>query len=296
LSFIINVILLGLKITAAVQSGSLAIIASSLDSLLDLLSGSILFLISRAINKPDPYKYPVSKSSLEPVGIIVFACVMGMTSLYILQDAVQTLIYGFTGSPKIISLDSFSIAILSATICIKLCLHIYCRMVAVHSSLVGALAQDHLNDVKTNIVAMVAALLASSFHTYWWTDPVGAFLLSAFIIVNWIGSGKDQIGMLVGASAPPAVIGQLAYLAAHHDARILRVDKVLAYHFGMRYIVEVDVVLPEDMPLKLTHDIGESLEIKIEKMSIVERAFVHLDYECTHQPEHKIVTSTTARR
>jgi hypothetical protein len=101
------------------------------------------------------------------------------------------------------------------------------------------------------------------------------------------------------------------YLAAHHDARILRVDKVLAYHFGTRYLCEVDVVLPESMPLKETHDIGEvspaawmrrtragvskspvvpcaqSLEIRIEALPMVERAFVHCDYEYTHKAEHK---------
>jgi len=289
-SFLVNVCLLVLKVIAAVQSGSLAVIASSLDSLLDLLSGGILFLISRAISKPDPYKYPVSKARFEPLGIVVFACVMGMTSLYIAVESVQELIEGLTNSPKTIFLDNFSVGILVGTIAIKILLFLYCKAVSRFSSLVGALAQDHMNDVKTNMVAIAAALIASYYHSYWWTDPVGAFLLSAFIIVNWVGSAKDQIGALVGSAAPAAVIGQLAYLAAKHDPRILRVDKVLAYHFGLRYIVEVDIVLPEDMALKETHDIGESLEIKIERLSIVERAHVHLDYEFTHRPEHKVLS------
>jgi len=54
-----------------------------------------------------------------------------------------------------------------------------------------------------------------------------------------------------------------------------------------RFICEVDIVLPEDMPLKQTHDIGEALEIKIENLDVVERAFVHIDYEWEHQAEHK---------
>ncbi len=43
------------------------------------------------------------------------------------------------------------------------------------------------------------------------------------------------------------------------------------YYFGNRIIAEVDVVLPEDMPLKLAHDIGETLQIAIEKLPFVER-------------------------
>ena len=53
----------------------------------------------------------------------------------------------------------------------------------------------------------------------------------------------------------------------------------------------MDIVLPEEMSLKQSHDIGESLQLKIERLPEVERAFVHLDYETEHSPfsEHKQV-------
>ncbi|KAL8524320.1 hypothetical protein ACS0TY_014050 [Phlomoides rotata] len=52
----------------------------------------------------------------------------------------------------------------------------------------------------------------------------------------------------------------------------------------------VDIELPEDFPLIEAHAIGESLQIKIEQLPEVERAFVHLDYECDHKPEHTILS------
>jgi divalent metal cation (Fe/Co/Zn/Cd) transporter len=51
--------------------------------------------------------------------------------------------------------------------------------------------------------------------------------------------------------------------------------------------VEADIVLPEDMSLGHAHNIGETLQEKLEQLSEVERAFVHIDFEYTHQPEHK---------
>lgn len=51
----------------------------------------------------------------------------------------------------------------------------------------------------------------------------------------------------------------------------------------------MDIELPEDLPLKEAHAIGESLQIKIEELPEVERAFVHLDFECDHKPEHSIL-------
>lgn len=42
------------------------------------------------------------------------------------------------------------------------------------------------------------------------------------------------------------------------------------------------------MSLREAHDIGESLQMKIESLPMVERAFVHLDFETTHKPEHDV--------
>jgi divalent metal cation (Fe/Co/Zn/Cd) transporter len=49
---------------------------------------------------------------------------------------------------------------------------------------------------------------------------------------------------------------------------------------------QVDIELPEDMLLKEAHNIGETLQNKLEALPEVERAYVHLDFECSHKPEH----------
>jgi hypothetical protein len=62
-----------------------------------------------------------------------------------------------------------------------------------------------------------------------------------------------------------------------------------AYHAGQNYYVEVDVVMDEELPLKVTHDVGQSLQRKLEGLADVERAFVHVDYDHFHDvhEEHK---------
>lgn len=52
----------------------------------------------------------------------------------------------------------------------------------------------------------------------------------------------------------------------------------------------MDIELPEDLSLKEAHAIGETLQVKLEKLPEVERAFVHLDFECSHKPEHSVLT------
>jgi len=67
LSNIFNIILLGAKVFASVQSRSLAIIASTLDSLLDCLSGFILWYTARSMQTQNPYKYPIGKKRMQPL-------------------------------------------------------------------------------------------------------------------------------------------------------------------------------------------------------------------------------------
>ena len=75
-------------------------------------------------------------------------------------------------------------------------------------------------------------------------------------------------------------------LAMTHSSQILALDTVRAYYSGPRIIVEVDVVMAPDETLRDTHDVAEALQVKLESLPDVERAYVHIDYETVHKPEH----------
>jgi len=114
-------------------------------------------------------------------------------------------------------------------------------------------------------------------------------LVALIILRSWTFAAYEQIELLVGKSADPEFLQRLTYIAMSHHPEILKVDTCRAFHVGSNLYVEIDIVLPPDMPLIKTHDIGESLQIKLEQIPEVERAWVHLDFEFRHKPEHKIV-------
>lgn len=281
-----NIALLILKIYATVRSGSIAIAASTLDSLLDLMAGGILWFTHLTMKNVNIYKYPIGKLRMQPVGIIVFAAVMATLGFQILVQAVEQLIEN-DPKPKMSSTQLIWLytIMLSATV-VKLALWLYCRTSG--NDIVRAYAKDHYFDVVTNVVGLAAAVLGDKF--YWWLDPVGAVLLAIYTISNWSGTVWENAVTLVGQSAPPEMLQKLTYLVIRHDPQIKRVDTVRAYTFGVLYFVEVDIELPEELPLKEAHAIGESLQIKLEQLPEVERAFVHLDFECDHKPEHSVLS------
>lgn len=279
-----NVVLLLLKIYATVESGSLAIAASTLDSLLDLMAGGILWLTHLSMKSINIYKYPIGKVRVQPVGIIIFAAIMATLGFQVLVQAVEQLVEDNPSEKMTHDQLVWLYSIMITATVVKLALWFYCK--SSRNEIVRAYAKDHYFDVVTNVVGLVAAILGDMF--YWWIDPAGAIVLALYTISNWSGTVLENAVSLVGQSARPEMLQKLTYLALRHP-QVKRIDTVRAYTFGVLYFVEVDIELPEDLPLKEAHTIGETLQIKLEKLPEVERAFVHLDFECEHKPEHSIV-------
>jgi hypothetical protein len=76
-TFWVNVALFVAKTFASVESLSLSIIASTLDSFLDLLSGSVIFFASWIVNgRSRELKFPGGTSRIEPLAVLIFAVAM----------------------------------------------------------------------------------------------------------------------------------------------------------------------------------------------------------------------------
>ncbi|XP_072964135.1 metal tolerance protein 7-like isoform X2 [Typha angustifolia] len=282
ISNIVNLVLFVGKVVASVESKSMAVIASTLDSLLDLLSGLILWFTSHSMKKSNKYSYPIGKRRMQPVGIIVFASVMGTLGFQVLLESGRQLVTQshttFNRAKEIWMITSMA----SVTI-VKFILMIYCR--TFKNEIVRAYAQDHFFDVITNSIGLASALLAVKY--YWWMDPLGAILIALYTITTWAKTVLENVWTLIGKTAPADYLTKLTYLIWNHHEEIRHIDTVRAYTFGTHYFVEVDIVLPGDMLLSQAHDIGEALQEKLEQLPEVERAFVHVDFEFTHRPEHK---------
>jgi divalent metal cation (Fe/Co/Zn/Cd) transporter len=114
-------------------------------------------------------------------------------------------------------------------------------------------------------------------------------------MVSWVSTAFEQVWLLVGKGAPKEFLSKVIYLAITHDSQILKIDTVCfihldmplrfttnfcikcrAYHAGEKYYVEVDIIMDESAPLKVTHDVSQTLQRKIEGLEDVERAFVHV--------------------
>ncbi|KAI6187501.1 Metal tolerance protein 7 [Aphelenchoides besseyi] len=277
ITLLINISLTIAKAFASYLSGSLSIISSLVDSLVDITSGVVIWATSRAIRKHDPYHYPAGRTRLEPVALIIVSVIMAVASVQMIVQSLESII-NFNIDPHV---NLPTLIIMISTILLKGILFIVCRRYCDNPS-VQILAQDHLNDCLSNSVALICAFCAQRFWVY--LDPLGAIVVACYIAITWYLTGKEQLVRLSGKSAEPEFINRIIKLCLDHDPLILYIDTVYVYHFGTRFLVEIHVVMNQELTLKVTHDVSESLQNSIESLPDVERAFVHVDYEFEHKP------------
>ncbi|KAG0227406.1 hypothetical protein BGW42_002961 [Actinomortierella wolfii] len=284
ISMLANVTLVLSKIWTVVMSASLAVLASMIDSLMDLLSGCIVwYSVRMRKDAKDGHNYPVGKARMEPLGVIVFGSIMMTSFAQVLLQSVERLLAGEEDHP--VELDRITLILLAANILIKLALWLWCRTIK-NSSSVQALAQDHYIDVIFNVFSTFFPV-AGKFLNLWWLDAAGAIALSLFIIYKWAETCLDNIRRLTGHVASAKDVQQLTYMAYRFSDLIEAIDTVRSYYVGDGLFVEVDIVMARDSPLPLAHDIGESLQEALECLDNVERAFVHIDIDVDHEIEHR---------
>ncbi|ORY04804.1 metal tolerance protein [Basidiobolus meristosporus CBS 931.73] len=247
ISFLANICLFVMKVYMTLSSGSLAILVSALDSFLDIMAGTVIFCTSIIIRRKNFYKYPIGKSRMEPLSIVVFAAVTA-TSLF------QVIIESFK---NLLSPDDSDISMSIST-------GIFLGIVIVNMT-VQTLAQDHGNDVVFNTLAFIFPLIAG-VTSWWWIDSVGAIILAILFIYNWIGVCLENIIRLTGHTASTQEIQQLVYMILRYNPCILEVETLRAYYVGENIHVEAHIVLPPGTSLKESHDIGEDLQITLEQL------------------------------
>ncbi|KAJ3290678.1 hypothetical protein HK104_006592 [Borealophlyctis nickersoniae] len=280
-SFIANIFLSMLQLYAAISSGSMSLFATMADSLFDPLSNLILNLAHKTSVKWDVDKYPSGKARMETIGNVVYAFLMGTVSVVLIVESIRTVLTH--EGEEVFELNIPSVISVGIAFATKFVLFLYCTPLRAHSQ-VQMLWEDHRNDLFVNAFGILTSVGGGKLK--WWIDPAGAIIISAVILALWCKTAYEQFQFLAGVSADTSYIRYLVYKSMTFDPTIQKIDTCRAYYSGPKLIVEVDIVMDPSTPLHKAHDVGEGLQIALEQLENVERAYVHIDFETDHKPEH----------
>jgi divalent metal cation (Fe/Co/Zn/Cd) transporter len=139
------------------------------------------------------------------------------------------------------------------------------------------ISTDCKTDVVFNTLSLIFPAVGHAANV-WWLDPLGAGLLSLFIIYDWAKTCFENVFRLTGAAVDARVFEKLTFLAWRFSPLVNGYKSINAYHAGDGVWVEVDILLDEKTALEISHDIAETLQYCCEGLPEVDRAFITCDY------------------
>ena len=246
------------KLFVGIVSGSVAVLASAIDSILDMaVSIFNFFAIKKAEEHPDEM-FPYGKGKVQAIAGVIEGTIITLSGLFIIYEAVRKMLYGEPTQYLGVSLGVMLFSILVTFFLVR-----YLLAVAEKTDniVIKADALHYQTDLLSN-GAVVAALLIVWLSGWDWVDALFGLGIGLYIIYSAYEIIEEGIMILLDRSLPSEIVAKIGEYIGNHP-------KVNGYHWlktrtdGSRNYVEFHLVLTPEMTLEEAHRIAEELECKI---------------------------------
>ncbi len=198
-------VLVLLKMTVGVLSGSVAVLASAIDSFLDLtVSLFNYFAIHNAEKNPDE-NFHFGRSKIEPLAAVIEGTVISFSAFFILYEALEKIIH-----PHEMQYMAESIYVMIASIIITGFLVAFLIYVAkkTNNMVIKADALHYKTDIFSN-GAVLFALGAVAYTGEGLIDPILGVAIAFYMIYSAYPIIKEGILMLLDAALSPEDIKKI---------------------------------------------------------------------------------------
>ena len=273
LSVVTATLLAFIKITVGIVTGSMAVLASAVDSVLDILMSSVNFFAIRKAEEPADESHPFGHGKFETVATLVQAFVIAISGSWIIFEAVRRLIQGSE-----LRLVGSGIAVLILSTFISLVISRYLLKVAKQTDS-SALEADSLHfsmDVFTNL-ALAGGLFILQLTGYTGIDPILSILVGLYIIVEAFKLVRHGMRDVLDAELPPAMMHDVTRLLDDYRENLIDYRNLRTRRAGSQKFMDFELVVCRHMSIEDAHDIADQLEEQIKKEIPGSDITIHLE-------------------
>lgn len=274
ISTTIAFILVSVKLFVGILSGSVAVLASAIDSLLDMVVSMFnYFALHNAEKEPDEH-FNFGRRKLEPLAAVIEGTIVSLSALFIIYEAISKI---FKKTP-LEHLD-ISIGVMVFSLVLTTALVLFLRHVArkTGNMVIHADALHYATDLLSN-GAVLISLVIISFTEYTLIDPLLGIGIGIYMIYSAFPIIKEGMLMLLDAALDPESVRKITRLLdsqldinSYHDLRTRR--------SGSDIYVSVHIVFSISTSLYDAHLVGDRIELAIKNLFPDNHTYVlvHLD-------------------
>lgn len=251
-------ILIALKLYAWFITDSVSVLASLLDSVMDLLASAITFVAVRFALLPPDDNHRFGHGKAEPLAALAQAAfIMGSAMMLILHS-----IDIYTTPRTRVQLPTIGAAITLLSILMTLILVKFQHYVIqkVGSEAIAADALHYKGDILINLAVLVA-LIAAEWR-WFWLDPCMGFGIAAVLIWGAIGIAKNSLSSLMDEEVGPE-LEHCILESANSVSQCIAVREIRTRRAGPQIFAQLHMVFEASTPLAEAHHSGNQLIEKV---------------------------------
>jgi cation diffusion facilitator family transporter len=280
-------LLIAMKVAASIVTGSIAIRADAVHSVIDLFGVIIGYAAIRISRRPPDTGHPFGHGKAENIAGVVIPILIFIAAIIIAYQAVTRLISG-----EVVAMVPLGIYVTAAAIAINLAISWYALRVAraADSLALEATARDLFADVLSSAAVLVGLLLVQ-FTGIVLLDPIVALLVAVLIGRTAFITLRKSLGGLMDIKLPQAEEDEIVAIIKKHGDLIAGFHKIRTRKAGSQRHIDFHLLVSKDLSVERAHRLCDELEQEIEERLSDASVTIHVEpcdgncQQCSTSPD-----------
>ncbi|MBL0687016.1 MAG: cation transporter [Sulfurospirillum sp.] len=263
-----------MKLVIGILSGSVAVLASAIDSVLDLAISAFNYFAINKSEQPADKTFNYGKGKIEALAAVIEGTIITMSGLFILYHAIKKAFI----SEETTLLDS-SILVMSISLVITIALVVFLNYVAkkTNSMVIKSDALHYKTDVLSNGAILISLILIYSTGLHL-IDSIMGIIISIYIMYSAYAIIKEGVFVLLDGSLDQEVVDEIKNIIENENS-------INSYHYlktrksANTNFIDFHLVFNDGISLLKAHGLGDKIEDKIAMINKNEEWVIntHLD-------------------
>lgn len=255
-SVVVAIAVLGLKAVAWWLTGSVALMADALESIVNVAAAAAALFAVHYSARPADANHPYGHAKAEYFSAVLEGALIIVAALVILNES-----WGALQRPHVPEQPRLGLAIsaIASAVNAAWAMFLMRRGKALRSPALVADARHLWSDVVTS-VGVLAGVGLVAVTGILWLDP----LLAALTAVNILFSGfrllRESFGGLMDEAVPPSTLDRIRSIVASEAEGAIEAHDLRSRHAGRFTFLEFHLVVPGTMTVRESHDICDRIE------------------------------------
>lgn len=247
-----------IKLVVSILSGSVSILASAVDSVLDLVVSLFNYFAVVNSEKPADTRFNYGRGKIEALAGVIEGTIITISGLFILYQSINKMVLG-----ESIEYLNGAIWVMVISFVLTLFLVYFLDYVAkkTKSMVIKSDSLHYKTDLFSN-GAILISLVVVNLSGLNYIDSVIAIIIAFYIIYSAYSIIKDGVLILLDISLPIEIVTKIEKIIDSHS-EIDSFHDLRTREAGKNKFVDIHLVFSQDISLIKAHSLSDDIDIEI---------------------------------